>query len=378
VPSSISSSNAVHVPTGLRLTASDRPGVAQPVPERDVPERPWSGIAFGALALALCLLGLWEWHWRAFGVQPGYRNSDGAWAEQRRRINSGEGNALVLIGSSRVLFDVQLPVWSSTQGEQPIQLALEGTSAVPILEDLAADPDFRGRLLIGVTPGLFFTGFAARQDAIAHHHKQGPSQRSGHWLSKNLLEPWLAFYDPDFALAAVVKRWPWPARQGVQVRGEVRKLSVQGAARNTRMWDKVVNDPAYREIIRNGWRQRLMRAPPTMDTPEKAALVIKAQIQRAVLAVARLRARGVAMVFLRAPSIDELHAAEEAGLPRSKTWDELLKRSGVPGIHFADYPALQGFDQPEWSHLSGPAADEFTARLAPLVNEALAAQKASE
>ncbi len=36
---------------GLRLTASDRPGVAQPVPERDIPTRPWGPITLG-LALA--------------------------------------------------------------------------------------------------------------------------------------------------------------------------------------------------------------------------------------------------------------------------------------------------------------------------------------
>ena len=49
----------------------------------------------------------------------------------------GEGNKTVLIGSSRVLFDVQLPVWEKLAGERPIQLAIEGTSSVPVLEDLA-------------------------------------------------------------------------------------------------------------------------------------------------------------------------------------------------------------------------------------------------
>src|SRR5690348_12791484 len=150
---------------GLRLTAADRPGMAQPVPERDIPDRHWGGIMFAALVMTALMLGAWEWHWRAFGVEPSIANSDGLWATQRRRIDNGEGNgATVLIGSSRMLFDLQLPVWQKLSGKRPIQLALEGTSPMFALEDLADDPQFRnGRLLVGVAPELFFSGFAMRK-----------------------------------------------------------------------------------------------------------------------------------------------------------------------------------------------------------------------
>ena len=40
------------LPAGLRLTASDRPGQAQPVPTRDVPKQPW-GRVMVAVAVAL-------------------------------------------------------------------------------------------------------------------------------------------------------------------------------------------------------------------------------------------------------------------------------------------------------------------------------------
>src|SRR5687768_8642327 len=108
----------------VRLTAADRPGVAQPVPVRDIPIRPWGRILLTATVLSALMLATWEWYWRAFGVTPSYRNSAGAWAEQRRRIDSGAGDGTVLIGSSRVLFDVQLPVWEKLTGARPIQLAL--------------------------------------------------------------------------------------------------------------------------------------------------------------------------------------------------------------------------------------------------------------
>src|ERR1700730_1623086 len=120
MPSSTSSSR--------RLTAADRPGVAQPVPVRDLPDRPWRSMLWGALLLAVALTGVWEWHWRAFGVTPGIRDDYALWARQRRKVDEGMANATVLIGASRTLFDIQLPVWERLSGRRPIQLALVGTS----------------------------------------------------------------------------------------------------------------------------------------------------------------------------------------------------------------------------------------------------------
>src|SRR5690349_9006574 len=80
-----------------RVTAADRPGVAQPVPVREVPSQPWGRVMAGALLLFALLLGGWEWHWRQFGAQPTTANSAGLWAIQRRRIDNGEGDATVLL-----------------------------------------------------------------------------------------------------------------------------------------------------------------------------------------------------------------------------------------------------------------------------------------
>lgn len=384
MPSSISSSDAMadsapptattHRPGFVRLTASDRPGVAQPVPERDIPDRPWSRITMLALLVFITSMVAWEWHWRDYGAVPGYRNSEGEWADQRRRIDKGEGDATVLIGASRVLFDVQLPVWESLTNERPIQLAIEGTSPVPMLEDLAADPDFKGRLLIGVAPDIFFTGFSYRGSVLPYYKKQGPSQRSGNFISRVALEPYFAFYDPDFALNTVVRRQAWLLRPGMKQSTRVRKLMVQQADRNSRMWDKVVHDPAYKALARSIWAEDFGAMPPFLDTVEKRQKAFDEQIAKASAAVAKLRARGVPVVFVRLPSSGAYYDFEQKFMPRAQTWDRLLERSGVAGIHFDDHAQLQGYDLPEWSHLSGPEADRFTAQLVPLVEHEFAQQ----
>jgi hypothetical protein len=70
---------------------------------------------------------------------------------------------------------------------------------------------------------------------------------------------------------------------------------------------------------------------------------------------------------VRLPSSGPYYEFEQQYFPRAQTWDVLLQRTGAPGIHFEDYRALQGYTQPEWSHLSAQDAKRFTAQLAPLV-----------
>lgn len=369
MPSSTSSSDARR-PGGL--PAYEEPLTDPPI--RALPARslrvPW---LVALLGFALALSG-WEAYWRDYGVAPSYRNSDGAWALQRRRIAEGEGDATVIIGSSRVLFDLQLPVWEGLTGERPIQLALEGTSPVFLLEDLAADPDFNGRLVVGVTPLLFFADFSRRAAVLPYYRNESPSQRAGQRLSMWLLEPWLAFYDPDFALITVLERQAWPERAGVPNETAVRKLSVAGPDRATRMWGKVERDPAYRELARGIWTRLLQRPPPP---PDVAMALRDKQLARAAAAVAKLRARGVPVVFVRAPSTGRWLEMEQAAFPRASTWDALLAATGAGGIHFEDHPQLQGYDLPEWSHLSGSEADRFTTAIVPLLEQAFAAPAAA-
>jgi hypothetical protein len=344
-----------------RQTAADRPGIAQPVPVRPVPEQPWGRILLGATLIFVLLLAGWEAYWRAYGVRPGIANSYGLWAMQRRRIDAGEGDATVLLGASRVLYDIQLPVWERLAGRRPIQLAFEGTSPLVYLEDLAGDPKFTGRVLVGIAPEVFFQGFRYRGGAADYLRKESPSQRIGQWLSMHFIEPFVAFDDGDFALQTVLARQPWPARPGNHWFTEVRKLGHHEADRNSSLWSKLESDPQYRELARSIWREAF--DPAEDPPPAELAKTIREQIERTAKAVAKLRARGVQVLFVRPPSAGEYLAYERRLFPRAQTWDALLAASGAPGIHFEDYPELQGYYLPEWSHLTRAEAERFTAAL---------------
>ena len=344
-----------------------RPSEAAPTYQRQIPSlnvgRAWLITAI----FLLVAFAAWEWKWRAWGAEPTYRNSDASWSMQRRRLDTGEGDKTVLLGASRVLFDVQLPVWERVLGERPIQLAVEGTTPLPMLEDLAENAKFTGRLLIGVAPDVFFTGFGYREGVLKHYKKETPSHRAGHWLSMHLIEPFFSFYDDDFKLFTVLKRQKWPTRPGVPDFTDVRKLSMQSPDRDTWMWSKVETDPAYRDLCRHVWAQFFDVPMPGMETPADRERVGNEQIDRTAAAVGKLRSRGVPILFIRPPTNGPYFDFENRDFPRAKTWDPLIAKTETPGIHFEDHPELQGFDLPEWSHLSASEANRFTEALCRLI-----------
>lgn len=333
--------------------------------DRPLPPAPLGAAAVVALVLFVAGVLGWEGYWRSTTASPATRNSEGLWARERRRIDGPDSTATVLIGSSRMLSDIQLDVWERATGRRPIQLSLEGTAPVWALENLAADPHFTGCLLVGVTPPLFFSGFEFRKSVFEHYPKETWSERAGQWLSMHLVEPVFAFYDPDFALLTAAQRQDWPVRPGAPWRRDVRRLFEGGPDRNNRLWHRLETDTAYAGLAMRIWAQSF--APPPGVTPAMAAAARDRQIARAAKAVATLRARGVPVIFARHPSAGAYLEAERMGFPRDSTWEPLLARTGAPGIHFEDHPELQGYRLPEWSHLAATEADRYTAAFIPIV-----------
>ncbi len=330
---------------------------------RPLPEKSLGTGALIAVIVAILLMGGWEAYWRDNGSEPAYRNSDGLWAIQRRRIDHGEGNKTVLVGSSRIFFDTQLDVWERESGERPIQLALEGTSPVSLMEDLADDPDFTGTLIVGVSPDMMFTGFEYRGTAFKQYHEESPSQWLGQQISM-LVEPHLAFYHYDYSLFTVIKRQTLPERDGVEVELDVRRLATYEKDRATRMWSKLETDEAYAELAKRIWAQGFV---PVEERDEEwlseASENRDTQIELAVTATKKLQARGVEVIFLRNPSEGHYAISEPMYAPRAGNWDVLIEQSGALGIHWEDHEELQSYWMPEWSHMSGSEADRYTEAL---------------
>lgn len=316
--------------------------------------------------LAVLVTG-WEIFWRHQDFIPGdYEDTPAVWQLQRERAT---GSATVLIGSSRMWEDVDLGQWYQTVGDRPVQLAIAGRNPQPVLDNLAADPLFHGLVVCEVTPYLFYAEPEAFTTAFMHKGAaQTLSQRAANRIGM-LLESRLAFIDSETRLSTLWRRLPLPLRAGTFPVREVPKGHEMQADRNTRMWRRIETDPDYRALLQRLWL--FYAGPVNRQTVHPG---IREQVAQAGVRlandVARIRARGGDVVFVRFPSSGPVHTSEERSFPRSLSWEPLLRATQVTGVHFADYPQLQGYNLPEWSHMAAEDAPRFTRALATLVIQA--------
>ena len=337
-----------------RLTAADRPGVAQPVPERPVPIKPWGPIFLSVVVAVLVATAVWEWHMRSLELLPGdLRDGPSFWAEQRRRVDT-ENVAVAIVGDSRILFDTDLDRFEALTGVRPLQLALPGTNARPFLENLAADPDFKGLVLVGMADLSYFrkdVGLMA--DALERYEFESPAQRSSFVLHRQLSRV-LGLLDENYRLSNLVKRLDPGWRAGTQGPYDgVWKLSTAMDDRQTALWLRIESDAYLNGHARNVWLQRTSLPPVDEE--------IIAMTQQATReAVAAIRARGGEVVFLRPPSKDAYRANENRRLGRERGWDALLAAATVAGIHADDDPVTRDLNLPELSHLSRACSTVYT------------------
>ena len=344
---------------------------------------PWTSLAVAAYIIAAIATGAWELRVRSQGYAPTLNDTTDLWADRREAVRP---DSLVVIGDSRPLFDTDLDELEKGLGKRPIQLSIAGSGAYPILENLANDESFKGDVVISLVPAMFLTpgGYLeqASMDALRRHRARSPSQRFSHHIAMFLEERIAFLQQEDLTLAMLLQNIDIPNRPGALVPPRFPPyFQTVDRERRTRMADEcaIVGSPMQQAVVAS-W-QRLFKppAPPTWIPPEVFAEQMKkgteARFGQTAEAIAKIRARGGRVVFVRFPHTGWVKEVENMATPRAPTWDRMLEVTGAPGIHFEDYPELAGFDCPEWSHLSGPDSVEFSKRLAPLLKRAFEEQQ---
>ena len=323
--------------------------------ERVVPAVPWARVFAGMLAILAVLLGAWEYELRGLGLRAGDLD-DGRdyWAVERRKVDSGPRDPVVIVGDSRILYDTDLATWQKLTGHRPIQLALPATNAQNFLHDLAMDEHFAGLLVVGTAELSYFrNGDGGSGDVLKYVKAETPSQKSGQVIYKELSRH-LAFLDTEHTLFRMIERREWVDRAGVEgPYSEVWKLSESTDDRQSWLWDRLEKDAYLLEHAKRVWKAVYRSDPVAPD-------VVDRTIARAKADVERIRARGGEVVWVRPPSSGVLLEREHARFPRDRIWNRLLAETGSFGIHFEDYPQMQNLSLPDWSHLARASALGYT------------------
>jgi hypothetical protein len=341
--------------------------------ERPLPTQRWARMAIVTLVLTSILGAGWEILARKRGFTPGLDDTPDLWARARERLDDAPPDQIVLLGSSRMLFDLDIEEFhKAAGGPRPIQLATVGTNELYLLEQLASS-SFRGTAIVSFVPGLTFLPAPAAMrivgKAVERYEKGSLAQRASAWLWQRLDARLASLNSDELTLRKLVEQVDVPQRAGVEGRALfLPYLYDVDEERRGWLFDGVISDSDRNNQIKAAW---VFEDPPSQDPPAQRAAEkegLRHQILwREYSAVRRIRERGGQVIYIRFPSGGGVLEQENRDLPRVETWDALLAVTGAPGIHFEDHAELASFTCPEWSHLSGPDSTEFTRRLMPLL-----------
>lgn len=355
--------------------------------ERSVPRGRWRRALLLGVVLAVAALSGWEIRVRTLGYGPTLDDTGDLWAANLTALEHSGPDRVVAIGSSRIQFDLDLDAYAAYFNlEKPIQLAIPGSKPLAVLEHLAADEHFRGTVLVGVTPGLYFApqGMPVNHtdEALRRYENWSPSQRAGHLVSKALQRRLAFINQDDLTLADLLARASLANRPGT--RGNVAPQLPPYFARvaddrRARMWEKCDFGSPLAHKIQQIWIPLFTPPPPPPDIPaeEFRAMFMESvekDLRRTRESVAAIRSRGGRVVFLRFPSTGGCRELENQFSPREGFWERLIAAADAPGIHFEDHEALRGFDCPEWSHLTEADAAVYSRNLMPILARALEAE----
>jgi hypothetical protein len=231
-----------------------------------------------------------------------------------------------------------------------------------ILDNLAEDKNFKGKLVIDVTEFLFFAQAPyvnkTPSENLAYYKQETPAQRFS-FAVNHALESKLYFLDKEeYSLNALLAATRIPNRPDVYEFPDFPAgFTPVTFDRQCYMTDQLVNDTNQLKQVTMVWEmlgKMAAKMPPVTDAQVEG---IMASVKTAC---DKIRARGGQIIFVRTPSSGPLRDMERMAFPREKFWNKLLSSTGCLGIHFEDYPSIANFECPEFSHLSVPQAVSFT------------------
>lgn len=325
-------------------------------------------LILGVTLTLLATIG-WELYWRGQGYVPTLDDNKDLWAVQRDKVDDLKEHDVILTGSSRVLFDIQLDAFEEVTGIRPLQLAFVGSSPLPIFHDIVETTDYKGTIIVGVTPGLFFSTtfpkaspWSRPQAKVDHYHKRTYAQRANHVLSLPLQQNLVLMSgheeegDENIDLKNLLRQIDLGDRVGEPRYPTFFEFGTIDLERNMRMTNQCATDTAFANVIKNAWKFILTSDLPPPD--------VEGVTNFFVTDAKKFQERGGNLILISCPSTGMFRDGETHFFPKEKLFNNLLELTGAKGYHYEDYPELVALDCPEWSHLSAEGADYFTTFLA--------------
>ena len=307
-----------------------------------------------AAGLVVLLIATWEGALRRAGFAPEYADNRALWLSARHQLSRPDPSVIAVLGASRVQRAVDVKVLSERLQRPIVQLAVEGSSGLPVLENLAADPRFRGSVVISIAPAFSFNRRLSKLDAgnqaawVRDYFQQSRSRRMEQELRLSV-QGLFTFRSADAAVSRTI-----PALFDT---GRLPDSDFKITDRNR----FVRIDPSrYEQEVSQDTIVKMYR--DNTEAYEQQGFTELLQYFSALVEV--LKAKGSRVYVLRLPSEGTVFDYERQQFPQDRFWNLMQKYIDAQFIHFEDYPELEGYLSADGSHIATEKAGEFTEQLA--------------
>lgn len=318
----------------------------------------------GAVAVVIAFVGVMELRLAARGFQPDTVDSSRIWGRERARVDELGSHALIMVGSSRVLLDPDFQVLRQQTGLEPVELGVDGSSFLPILEGLAADPKVTGTVVVDLAPNIL--AYPARWDAAYAYERDYEQQqqslqlpdfaRSEGYLSDLVRGHLRSYADGTRPLTALLQRIlrKDPTPQYLRMlpdrempadysRLPITQFYYMRVMRNLGQ-SVPITGRSYRDI-ESDLAAHIAALPAADNSLYLAALPAMRDITRAI------QAHGGRVIYTTFPTSGYVRMTDDRRFPRALFWDRFAAAVPAPAVNFEDVPVLRSFHCPDGSHL---------------------------
>ena len=313
------------------------------------PTGPWAKIWVTAALCCILALVITELTARQFKHQPSVIDDLALWSQVRDELASTSHPAIALLGASRIQLGVSPSLLERRFSDYRVfQLAVEGSSPVATLRDIADDTSFCGTVICELTPK--YARIERHEDQANHvrfYHNQWSVDQFLNRRIRTELQSRFVIFNPSVSLVRIAgylsKQGTFPPPAHVVTKPDRSRVADFSLHHSQRLGSK---DPQFTEdqVVRNSTSE------PTVDELIQQIAVVRPMIQA-------IEDRGGHVVFVRMPT--DRHGDREASF-----WRRFEQEIAPNLIDYASVPAMSHLKCPDGDHLDGRDIRPFTIGLA--------------
>lgn len=339
-----------------------------------LPTGNWLAIWIGILVILLSVISFFEWHIRSLGWSPSVVDSVQLWSEHRKRASELGDKAIILVGASQMQLDMDLYVVAGQSGLEPVQLAIDGTSYMPVLESLAEDPTVTGTVLVSVNAYNMSRGRSTDTSLNWVNYYQ--------YIRSHGIEPYRVIHNKVVAFLndSLVLRLqgaiPYTiiSKLAFQETSVINYLVMHPNRSRDADYKKVQMPMFYAKRLRRHYGAPLIKRPRSFkhffDTYKSTINATQpveissflTELEYLLHLVSKIESNGGKVIFVRFPTGKLVWEVDNKRYPKALFWNKIEKRH-PESVNFSNYPALAKIVLPDGSHLDYRDKVEFTREL---------------